>query len=44
MQKVKHLRKFLLYFIRCGVEGTHFYGSRRHPNLAEILETFNQLF
>jgi hypothetical protein len=44
MQRVKHLRKFLLYCIRYGVEGTHVYGSPRHPDLAEILETLKQLF
>jgi len=44
MQRVKYLRKFLLYCIRYGVDGTHLYGSPRHPDLSEVLETFKQLF
>jgi len=44
MQRVKTLRKFLLYCVRYGVEGTHLYGSPRHTDLAEIMETFKQLF
>jgi hypothetical protein len=40
MQRVKYLRKFLLYCFRYGVEGTNPYGSPRHPDLMEVMEMF----
>jgi hypothetical protein len=44
MQRIKHLRKFLLYCIRYGIERTHLYGSPNNPHLSHGLDIFKQLF
>jgi hypothetical protein len=44
MKRVKYLRRFLLYCICYGIQGTNLYRSPRHPDLREVMEMFKTLF